>query len=240
MGIELHIDPSGGVAGDMLLGALVDAGADLGVIRRALAGLHLGGWRLEVDPEEAQGIAGRRAIVRVLEETHPARHLRDLERLLARAELPGRVRQRSVAAFRRLYAAEAEVHGVPSERVHLHELGGVDTVVEVVGVCAAIEALAPERISCGPVAVGRGTVRTEHGLLPVPAPATARLLAGVPLAAHGADGEMTTPTGAMLVVTLADEFGGTPAGTAVRTGIGLGTRTFPGFPSFLRVLVFEA
>ena len=239
MGTVLHIDPFGGVAGDMLLGALIDAGADLGAVRSTLDGLHLHGWELEVVEDRQQGFAGRRVRVHVREESHPARHLHDVEALLQAAALPERVRARSLAAFRALFAAEAAVHGVPAEQTHLHELGAVDAVVDIVGVCAAVEGLAVTRISCSPVPVGRGTVHTAHGLLPVPAPAVARLLSGVPLAGHGADGEMTTPTGATLLVTLVDEFGDPPAGRIVRTGIGLGTSAFPGVPNFLRVFVVE-
>jgi len=239
MSIVLHLDPFGGVAGDMLLGALIDAGAGVEAIRATLAGLRLPGWELEVAADRQQGFAGTRVRVLVGDETHPARHLHDVEALLAAATLPERVRQRALATFRRLFAAEAEVHGVPVERTHLHELGAVDAVVDIVGTCAALEALGSHRITCGPVAVGRGTVRTEHGLLPVPAPAVARLLAGVPLAGHAADGEMATPTGAALLVTLVDQFGDAPAGRLERIGIGLGTKVFPGIPNFLRVLAVE-
>jgi hypothetical protein len=235
----LHLDPFGGVAGDMLLGALIDAGADVEALRGCLGGLRLPGWELEVVADRQQGFAGTRARVRVSAETHPARHRHDVEALLAAAELPERVRERAQAAFRRLFAAEAEVHGVAVEKTHLHELGAVDAVIDIVGVCAALETLGADRVSCGPVPVGRGTVRTEHGVLPVPAPAVARLLAGVPLAGHCADGEMTTPTGATLLATVVDEYSDIPAGRIVRTGIGLGTRSFPGVPNFLRVLVIE-
>jgi pyridinium-3,5-bisthiocarboxylic acid mononucleotide nickel chelatase len=235
----LHVDPFGGVAGDMLLGALLDAGADVESVRGCLDGLRLPAWELEVAIDRQQGFAGTRVRVRVGDETHPARHLHDVEALLAAATLPERVRQRAQTAFRRLFTAEAEVHGVSVEKTHLHELGAVDAVIDIVGVCAALETLASDRVSCGPVPVGRGTVRTEHGLLPVPAPAVARLLAGVPLAGHCADGEMTTPTGATLLVTVVDEFSDTPAGRIVRTGVGLGTRVFPGVPNFLRVLLIE-
>jgi len=239
MSSVLHLDPFGGVAGDMLLAALVDVGADAARIRETLAGLRLPGWELEVVSDRQQGFAGTRVRVRVSEESHPARHLHDVEELLAAATLPERVRSRSLAAFRLLFAAEAGVHGVPVERTHLHELGAVDAVIDIVGACAALELLACERVTCGAVPVGRGTVSTEHGLLPVPAPAVARLLVGVPIAAHAADGEMTTPTGATLVATLAAEFGDVPAGRIARIGVGLGTKAFPGVPNFLRALVVE-
>jgi hypothetical protein len=235
----LHIDPFGGVAGDMLLGALVDAGASIDAIRADLAGLRLAGWTLEAGSDRLHGFAGTRVRVRVAHETRPARHLHGIEALLAGAALPERVRQRALATFRLLFAAEAEVHGVPAARIHLHELGAIDAVIEIAGVCAAVDALGCGRISCGPVAVGRGTVQTAHGLLPVPAPAVARLLAGVPLAAHAADGEMATPTGAALLATLVERFGDIPAGRIARIGVGLGTKVLPGFPGFLRALVIE-
>lgn len=235
----LFVDPFGGAAGDMLLGALIDAGADVAAVSDVLAGLRLPGWKLSASRERHQGFAGVRVTVEVDQETHPARRLREVEALLAAATLPERVRERSRAAFRRLFAAEADAHGVALDEAHLHELAAVDAVVDIVGVCAAVELLGVERVICGPIPVGRGTVQTEHGMLPVPGPAVANLLRGVPLAAHAADGEMTTPTGATLLATLVDEFSSLPAGTLGKVGVGLGTRKFAGLPNLLRVLVVE-
>ncbi|MFI5168413.1 MAG: nickel pincer cofactor biosynthesis protein LarC [Thermoanaerobaculales bacterium] len=236
----LHIDPFGGVAGDMLLGALLDLGVDLEALRGVLAGLHLPGWRLTATRDRHQGFAGTRVVVDVDSESHPARHLSDVERLLADATLPDRVRERALTAFRRLFAAEAEVHGTSVEETHLHELAAVDAVVDIVGTCAALELLGIERASCGPVPVGSGTVKTAHGTLPVPPPAVAWLLRGVPLANYAADGEMTTPTGATLVTTLAHEFSPLPGGTVIRVGVGLGTRQFAGLPNVLRAFLVES
>src|SRR5664280_1033304 len=235
----LYIDPFGGAAGDMLLGALLDLGvADVQLVE-VLAGLRLPGWRLEAGRERRHGFAGTRVEVHVEEETHPARHLSDIEALLGRAELPGRVCERALAAFRRLFEAEAEVHGVALEKAHLHELAAVDAVIDIVGTCAAVELLQVDRVVCGPVPVGSGAVATAHGILPVPPPAVARLLRGVPLASHAAEGEMTTPTGATLVTTLAECFGPLPAGTLLGVGVGLGTRSFAGLPNLLRVFLVE-
>ncbi len=235
----LYLDPFGGAAGDMMLGALLDAGGRESDVRRALDGLGLAGWRLELRRDRQQGFSGLRAVVEVVESSHPARHFRDVKALLASAELPGRVRQRALAVFEALFRAEAEVHGEGLERVHLHEAGAVDAVVDIVGACAALDSLGVERVICGAVAVGRGSVQAAHGLLPVPPPAVAELLRGVPLAAHAAEGEMTTPTGAALLVTLTDVWGPPPAGVLLRTGVGLGTRVFPGVPNLLRALVLE-
>jgi pyridinium-3,5-bisthiocarboxylic acid mononucleotide nickel chelatase len=239
MGKVLYIDPFGGAAGDMLMGALLDLGVEAGALEALLQGLHLPGWKLRVTKEKQQGFAGTRVHVEVTDEAHPARHLHDVEKLLAQAELPTGVRERALAAFRCLFEAEAEVHGTTLEHTHLHELAAIDAVVDIVGVCAAVELLQVDGLVSGPVPLGSGTVRTAHGLLPVPAPAVARLLHGVPIAGHVAEGEMTTPTGATLLRTLAREFGPPPAGTIIHTGIGLGTRQFPGMPNFLRVFLIE-
>ncbi len=235
----LYFDPFGGAAGDMLLAALLDAGAAESDVQRCLAGLGLAGWRLEVRRDRHQGFSGVRAVVELDAPFYPARHLRDVQLLLASAPLPGRVRQRALAVFEALFRAEAAVHGQELEEVHLHEAGAVDAVVDIVGCCAALESLAVERVVCGPVPVGRGSVQRGHGLLPVPPPAVAELLRGVPLAAHAVDGEMTTPTGAALLVTLVDSWGSLPPGVLRRTGVGLGTQVFPGVPNLVRAMVLE-
>jgi hypothetical protein len=236
----LYLDPFGGAAGDMLLGALLDLGAERRAVDHALAGLALGGWSLSVERTRHQGFAGTRVTVGVTEAGQPARRLADVEALLAAAALPEEVRARALAAFRRLFEAEAVAHGVAPAETHLHELAAVDAVVDVVGVCAAVAALAVDRVICGAVPVGSGSVETAHGLLPVPAPAVAELLRGVPLAAHAAAGEMTTPTGAVLLTTLADGFGAMPAGTLRGVGVGLGVRRHAGLPNLLRAFLVEA
>lgn len=224
----------------MLLGALIDLGADVSAVREALGLLPLSGWRLETERDRQQGFAGTRVRVLVDHESHPARRFADIETLLAGARLPGRAGERALAAFRRLFEAEAEVHGVPVTETHLHELAAVDAVVDIVGTCVAVELLAADRVVCGAVPVGSGTVETAHGLLPVPGPAVARLLRGVPIAGHTTAGEMTTPTGATLLVTLADAFGPLAAGTIAAVGVGLGTRKFAGLPNMLRVFLLES
>ncbi len=235
----LYLDPFGGAAGDMLLAALLDAGAAETEVRRVLEGLDLGGWRLEIRRDRQQGFAGTRATVSMEDVRHPARHFSDVQTLLATASVPEGVRRRALAVFESLFRAEAAVHGQELPRVHLHEAGAVDAVIDIVGTCAALESLQVEQVFCGPVPVGRGTVATAHGLLPVPPPAVAELLRGVPLAAHAADGEMTTPTGAALLVTLVNAWGSPPPGVLRRVGVGLGTRVLAGVPNMLRALVLE-
>ena len=235
----LYLDPFGGAAGDMLLGALLDLGAERRLVDEALAGLALDGWTLSAERTRHQGFAGTRVTVAMTDAGQPARRLADVETLLAAATLPEPVRARSLAAFRRLFAAEASAHGVAPAEAHLHELAAVDAVIDIVGVCAAVTALAVDRVLCGPVPVGSGSVETAHGLLPVPAPAVVELLRGVPLAAHAAAGEMTTPTGAVLLTTLADGFSSMPAGTLHGVGVGLGVRSHAGLPNLLRAFLVE-
>ena len=239
MGTILYIDPFGGASGDMLLGALVDLGVEVDSLRGLLDGLDLPGWRLEAERDRQQGFAGTRVRVVVSEESSPARHLRDVQQVLRGARLPQGVRERAMAAFECLFEAEAEVHGVPLEQAHLHELAAVDAVIDIVGVCAAVELLGVDRLACGPVPVGSGTVETAHGLLPVPPPAVSRLLHGIPIAGYAAPGEMTTPTGATLLRTLVREFGHLPSGTIQRVGLGFGTRKFPGVPNLLRAFLLD-
>ena len=236
---RLHLDPFGGAAGDMMLAALLDAGADEHWVREVLHGLGLAGWQLAVSRDRHQGMAGVRVRVELSGADAPARTLADVRSLLDGAVIPQEVRTMALAVFERLFEAEAAVHGVPLERAHLHEIAAVDAVVDIVGSCAALVSLQVAEVQCGPVAVGRGTVQTEHGLLPVPPPAVARLLSGVPLAGHGADGEMTTPTGAALLTTWSSRYGPPQGGRLLRVGVGLGTRRFEGMPNILRALVFE-
>jgi uncharacterized protein (DUF111 family) len=209
----LFMDGTAGASGDMILGALVDVGVPLAALRRGLAGLPLPAWSLSSTKVERDGLAVRRVRVRLREAPaphhdlvgapgahgHTHRTLRDLERIVRAGKLPGRVRDRALAIFRRLVEAEGQVHGIPPEKVHLHEVGATDAVVDVVGACLALEALALDRLVVSPLTTGHGTVQCAHGLLPVPAPATALLLRGVPIQAGEPAGERLTPTGAAIL-----------------------------------------
>lgn len=235
----LFFDPFGGAAGNMVLAALIDVGADEEFVRQQLERLNLPGWRLLLSRSRHQGLAGLRATVEVTDSSAPARRLESVRALLSAAALDPEVCERSLAVFQRLFEAEAAVHGVPVEQAHLHEIAAVDAVVDVVGSCAALVSLGVGSVMCGPVPVGRGSVATQHGLLPVPPPAVARLLQGVPLAAHAADGEMTTPTGAALLTAWCSHFGPMPAGRLLHVGVGLGSREFHEMPNVFRILMLE-
>ena len=229
-------DPISGIAGDMALGALLDAGADLGYVTEQLQTLGLDGWQLGTERVTRNELAATRAIVDA-PEGHHHRRWRDIQSLLAAAPLADRVRGRALAVFEALAVAEGQVHGVPADEVHFHEVGALDAIVDIVGVCAALESLSVDAVCCGPVAVGKGTINAAHGVLPNPPPAVVNLLAGRPIVGVDIDTELTTPTGAAIVVALAGHFGAAPAMTIASAGFGAGTRELPGRPNVTGVLI---
>jgi len=205
----------------------------------ALAALETGAT-FEFEKTKRCGIGATKFHVREPDQHHhPHRRLSQVLELIDRASLPARVKQNASAVFRRLGEAEAAVHQVPLERVHFHEVGAVDSISDIVGACLGFELLAIEEIHCSALNVGSGTAQTEHGILPVPAPATAALLEGKPIYAHGPAVELTTPTGAAIAATLARRFGALPAMRISRIGYGAGGHEFNTQPNVLRVLVGE-
>jgi uncharacterized protein (TIGR00299 family) protein len=226
-----------GVAGDMLLGALVDAGADASVVEGAIAGLGVAGWALRFERTQRGGIAATHAVVEAEGGAH--RPVSEIRRLLDDADLIAGVRDRARRVFDTLAAVEAEVHGVPADEVVFHEVGAIDAIVDVVGVCAALDALGVDRVVSSPIALGHGTVRTSHGDLPNPPPAVARLLAtrDVPIVGVDTTMEISTPTGVALLVALADCFGALPAVAVESAGWGAGTADPAGRPNVVQVLI---
>ncbi|MDA0160539.1 nickel pincer cofactor biosynthesis protein LarC [Solirubrobacter ginsenosidimutans] len=227
----LYIDCIGGVAGDMLLGALIDAGAQV-----ELPDLQVDGLRIELGTAERHGISATTVTVHG-DPGQPHRHWSSIRAQIDAAQLPERPRARAQAAFERLAIAEGRIHGIAPEAVHFHEVGAVDAIGEVVGVALALESLNIERVVCSPLPVGRGFVDAAHGRLPLPAPATLTLLEGAPI--HGVDiaMELVTPTGAALVASLADEFGDIPAMRVEGSGYGAGSRDLKQLPNVVRVIV---
>ena len=234
----LYVDAFAGASGDMILGALVDLGVPLKVIRSAVETLPIEGWRLSSRKVDRKGIAAR--LVRVgTPPEGPGRGWKAISRILGAGSLDRPVRNRALRIFRSLLEAEAKVHGRRFEDVHLHEAGALDAIIDVVGACAGLQYLAPDRILVSPLVTGGGTVRCQHGEYPVPAPATAVLLEGVPATSGGLEGERLTPTGAAILTTVADGFGFMPAMVLRKTGYGSGTREFPGRPNVLRMMLGE-
>jgi len=230
-----YLDAFSGISGDMTVGALIDAGADSAALVRALESLGTGA-SFRIEKTTRRGLAASKFYVDGGDSKHH-RHLKDILELIGNAALTDRSKQNATAVFQRLGEAEAKVHGIALNKVHFHEVGAVDSICDIVGACAAFDLLNVEAIHSSPLNVGSGTVNTEHGILPVPAPATAELLTGKPIYARGPSVELTTPTGAAIAVTLAAEFGAMPAMTITGTGYGAGDKDFKEHANVLRVLI---
>jgi uncharacterized protein (TIGR00299 family) protein len=268
----LYFDCFAGASGDMMLGALLDAGLPIEALREALGSLAIGGYELQaarvlragvsatkftlIEPEvahaaappAASGPAAAQGHVHTHGDghthshgpshaAHPHRSLREIEGLIATSALSSAARDRAVALFRKLAEAEAAIHDMTVEQVHLHEVGALDSIIDIVGSVFALEWFGADRIVASPINTGSGMVKCAHGLFPVPAPATARLLTGVPIYANGPAMELTTPTGALLVTGHAQDYGVLPAMSVERIGYGAGDRDFVRFPNVLRVYV---
>ncbi|HET9212646.1 MAG TPA: nickel pincer cofactor biosynthesis protein LarC [Thermoanaerobaculia bacterium] len=258
-----HLDCSSGIAGDMFLGACLDLGMPIEVLQDMVGRLGLPGIGVETRKASRGGFVGTR--FRVLEHGKPiegpdpeehqhghhhhhhehghqhghshghTRGLVEIREMILRSALSESVKERALRLFQRLGEAEAKAHGMPVERVHFHEVGAIDSIVDLVGAAAAVEFLAPERLTCSPVNLGSGRVRMAHGEVPIPAPATAELLRGVPVFG-GPGGELTTPTGAVILAELVDEYVELPAMTLEGVGYGLGKKDLPTHPNALRLL----
>ncbi len=234
-----YIDCVGGASGDMLLGALVDAGASEDVVRSIPAALQLPECAVSFERVMRGALSALQAnVVTPQHEAH--RHVPELMGLIDRAEVSDRVKARARAVIQRLAEAEARIHHSPIESVHLHEVGGDDALIDIVGVLAALEDLQIDRVYVSPVPLARGWTKSMHGALPLPAPATLALLEGVPIRyVDGVEKELVTPTGAVLLVSIAHEFGGFPSMRLGRVGMGSGRRELP-FPNVVRVWLGES
>ena len=237
-GKSLYFDCYSGISGDMALGALLDLGLDLEELRNMLGSLELKGYCLKSEKVTRRGIAGTRVIVDLDNATPVERNLPAILKLIEISELPIQVIEDSSNIFKNLAQAEAKIHGVPVEKVHFHEVGAVDAIVDIVGTAAALYLLGVEKVFCSPLPLGRGEVKTAHGKLPLPAPATLELLAmrKVPVEGRDCDFELVTPTGAALVTTLASSFEHLPDITVEKVGYGAGTID-PGYPNYLRAIM---
>jgi uncharacterized protein (TIGR00299 family) protein len=228
-----------GVAGDMALGSLVDAGADVEEIRALVSRLPVSGWQLDAEPVLRGGIAATHVDVRV-EETSVVRTYSHIAAMVEEARLPARVRQRALATFEALAQAEGRLHRRPPEQVHFHEVGALDAIVDIVGTAAGLEVLDVDEVHASPVATGIGMIRSAHGVLPNPAPAVVELLRGAPTYGVDLSIELTTPTGAALMAASAVGWGPMPAMQIERTGFGAGTREIDGRPNVTQVVIGQS
>jgi uncharacterized protein (TIGR00299 family) protein len=265
----LYLDCFAGASGDMLLGALLDCGLDFEHLKAELAKLGVDGYELSLTRVDRSGISAAKFDVHLLENhddgeahththeylhgagthTHSHAHgdephshhraLSEIKRLIAVSALSKTVKARAQHIFQRLGEAEAKIHNLPIEAVHFHEVGALDSIVDIVGACVGLEALQLERIIASPLHVGFGTFKCAHGIYPIPGPAATELLQGVPIYSKDIEGELVTPTGAAIISTLADSYGALPLMKIERTGYGAGTRTYPNFPNVLRAVLGE-
>ncbi len=246
-----YFDCFSGASGDMIVGALLDAGADFEALKAELAKLNVPGCELRAEQVRRKGMAGTKFHVDTGAHSHSHdhghkhehggghshRHLGDIVELIDKADLAGSAAGRAKRIFARLAEAEARVHGVGVEKVHFHEVGAADSIMDIVGACVALELLGVDEVLSSPIPVGSGRVECEHGTIPVPAPATAQLLVGAKTATSDAEGEITTPTGAAVLTTLAEAFGPKPAMNVSAVGMGAGTRDDTPLPNLLRVFI---
>ncbi len=234
-----YFDCFSGISGDMTLGAIVDAGCDLALLRSGLQGLQVPGWTISAEKVWKNGMSA--TFVRVTTEDQTKhRSLSTILEIFDKSQLSDSVRKNASAIFCKLGEAEASVHDVPLEKIHFHEVGAVDAIVDIVGACIGFESLGIQKFACSPLNVGGGTAKMAHGVLPVPAPATAKLLQGKPTYSNGVQRELVTPTGAAIVATLCDTFGPQPAMSVASIGYGAGSADLEGQPNVVRIMFGEA
>jgi uncharacterized protein (TIGR00299 family) protein len=231
-----YFDCFSGISGDMTLGALLDAGCDLARLRADLQSLQVPGWEISAEKVWKNGMAATYAKVKT-EDQKKHRSLTDILEILKNSKLDDQVRDRATLIFQKLGEAEAKVHDVPLDKIHFHEVGAVDAIIDIVGACIGFHQLGIDKFACSPLNVGGGTAKMAHGVLPVPAPATATLLKGKPTYSNGVQRELVTPTGAAIVATLCDHFGPQPPMTVSAIGYGAGTADLEGQPNVVRIMI---
>ncbi|MGQ9461589.1 MAG: nickel pincer cofactor biosynthesis protein LarC [Candidatus Fervidibacter sp.] len=234
----VFLDCFAGISGDMMLGALIDAGAPVNDLLVGLRSLPISGWDLKVERVRKGTIAATSITVIANEHRHHERHFPEIKELIASSDLPEPVKAKSITVFQLLAEAEAKVHGISVNEVHFHEVGAVDSIVDIVGSVYGLHLLGVESVFASAVPFTRGRVKTAHGELPVPAPATLELLGGIPTHPLDINAELVTPTGAALLKGLAESFGLPPPFTPQRIGYGAGKQDLP-FPNILRVVIGE-
>ncbi len=248
----LYLDCFAGTSGDMFLGALLDLGVSEDTLRRELEKLHLPGYRISSRHVTKQNISATKFDVAVIEDAsvrtpspmlhavvHEHRGYSEIAAIIDKSGLSQRVKDRAVAVFRRIGEAEAKIHGIPLEKIHFHEIGAVDSIVDIVGACIAVELLGVDEIQASPPRLGSGFVETAHGRFPVPAPATLELLKGIPVQSSNEPVELVTPTGAALLAEFCARFGPMPAMSIEKIGYGAGMRDLEKTPNVLRAVLGE-
>ncbi len=236
----LSYDCFSGISGDMNLGAMIDLGVDKTYLINELNKLNLAGWELIVQKEQRHGITGTKVTVKQTRHEHTHRHLSDIEKIVNDSSLDIKTKQLSLEIFMKIATAEALVHGTSIDHVHFHEVGAVDSIIDIVGAAICFNSLNIERVHVSTVELGSGFVMCDHGKLPVPAPATAEIIKGIPVKKGGVDFEATTPTGAAILATLGTNFNSDYPIKIEKTAYGIGQKEHPDVPNLLRVFLGEA
>jgi pyridinium-3,5-bisthiocarboxylic acid mononucleotide nickel chelatase len=247
MARTLYLDCFAGASGDMLIGALIDCGLDLNLLQSELRKLGVEGYELSLARVDRSGISASKFDVLLTGKQHKHKHhdhhehrsLSEIKLMIQAAGLKEEVKERAQAIFQRLGEAEAKIHNIPVESVHFHEVGAIDSIIDIVGTCIGLDVLQIDRIISSPLHVGYGTFKCAHGTYPVPGPATMELLKGAPIYSKDIEGELLTPTGAAIISTLASGYGRLPLMKVERIGYGAGTRTYANFPNVLRAIIGE-
>jgi len=250
----LYFDCFSGISGDMVIGALIDAGGDTDHLEKELKKLNIKNeYELKFDKVIKNGITGTKFDVLLTHDSHEKGHehqhnhnhnhdhrsYKDIVKLIKAAEFPDGVQSTAINIFKRIGIAEGKIHGVPLDEVHFHEVGAVDSIIDIVGTAILLDQLKIKVIKSSPIPVGSGKIHIDHGVYPVPAPATLEILRGIPIAKSDLRGELATPTGAAIAGELATEFCTIPAMTVESIGYGAGTKSFPNHPNVLRVIIGE-
>src|SRR5712691_2991170 len=234
----LYFDCFAGASGDMILGALVAAGVEPAALIEQLELLGIGGWQIDFEKVDRSGISATDAKVKTAHE-HAHRHLGDILKIIYDSRLSDNVTDGAAGIFSQLAEAEAHVHNEPIEKIHFHEVGALDAIIDVCGAAIGFELLGIEKYICSPLRAGKGMIEMAHGRFPIPPPAVAELLKGKPIYAGDIEGEFVTPTGAAIISTVREEFGPVPPMKIEATGYGAGARDYKQFPNALRIFVGE-
>ncbi len=236
----LFYDCFSGISGDMNLGAMLDLGIERSFLLKELDKLNLEGWSLVAEQDQRHGIHGTKVTVVQKKQKKTHRHLSDIEHIIKNSGLDRKTKELSLRIFNKIAEAEAAVHGISPDEVHFHEVGAIDSIIDVVGAAVCFNALRVDAVFVSPVELGSGFVKCDHGKLPVPAPATAEIIKGIPVRKGGVDFEATTPTGAAILAALGTCFSDFPPFRTERTGYGIGHKDHPDVPNLLRVFLGEA
>jgi len=232
-----YLDCFSGVSGDMLVGSLLDAGLPFEELERIISGLDLDGCKISAKKEGRNNIFGTRFHVSLQEEDQKARYLKDIKEIIKSGDIPLAVVEKCISIFEKLAMTEGEIHHISPDELHFHEIGAVDSIIDIVASVAGIHLLGIEKLFVSRIPVGKGIITSAHGKIPLPSPATIALLKGVPVYDSGQEVEMITPTGAVLITSLCSSFGPMPSMTVDRVGYGAGSRTLPDRPNLLRILI---